>query len=340
MAYSDAKSAEAVVEITDSGIGISREEEQYLFQKFYRAENPYTRQVAGTGLGLAIAKTIIDQHQGKISVESQPGHGSTFIVRLPLHKSLKPADKAVEPLVLIIDDEKDIARLIKSYIERMGYRTALAHSSQEGLRQAHQLLPDLITLDVMLPDMDGFETIAALKRDSKTRGIPVIFLSIIQDRERGLKLGASAYLTKPIHEEVFQETVRTFLHKTIKPILVVDDDRDFCQLMEQRLVREGFSVETAHDGKEALEKIRQRSYQLILLDKNLPEKSGVEVLLNLRAERLARETPVIVVSGSAPMEDLAHEIEVLGAKKYLSKGLDLQELLAEITRFVRRGEKR
>ncbi|MBI1741829.1 response regulator [Candidatus Acetothermia bacterium] len=239
--------------------------------------------------------------------------------------------------MLIIDDEQDIARLIKSYIERMGYRTIIAHSGHEGLKQARQHQPDLITLDVLMPDMDGFETIAALKSDPKTRSIPVIFLSIIHDREKGLWLGASACLTKPIHEESFQATVRKFLKKSAQSILVVDDDLDFCQLMERRLAQEGFSVETVNDGDEALRKIHERSYQLILLDKNLPKKSGLEVLLSLRAEHLAEVTPVIMVSGSPPMQDLINEIEVLGAKKFLSKELDIQELVTEIIRFVWRA---
>jgi PAS domain S-box-containing protein len=340
-AYPDETSAQAVVEVSDTGIGMSAQDADRVFEKFYRASHEYVRRAGGTGLGLAIAKKTIDKHDGTIALSSELGRGSTFTVRLPLVRAAAGADDTgSEPrsLVLVIDDEKDIANLIKTYIERMGYRAEVAHSGQEGLRKARELRPDLITLDILLPDIDGFAAAAQLKKDAQTRSIPLIFLSIVHDRQKGLHLGASAYLTKPIDEERFRATVQQFLQSKTKPVLVVEDDPDFRRLIQRCLENRGFVVETAGDGVEALRKIKRASYQLVLLDKNLPRKSGLDVLLQMRAEGLAETTSVILVSGSPGAEVLEDQIEVLGAKKFLSKRLDLEALVAEIVDFLKTME--
>lgn len=194
-----------VVAVRDTGIGLSERDKQKLFQKFFRSDNPYVRKISGTGLGLSIAKAIVERHNSTITVTSELGQGSTFTVRLPA------LTRSQRPLVLVIEDELPIARLIATYIEKMGYRAIRAHSAREGFEQAIRLQPNLIILDVLMPDLDGFALIQHLKKHPATAHIPVIFLSIVQDKHQGLRLGASAFLTKPIDERKFYETVRALL---------------------------------------------------------------------------------------------------------------------------------
>jgi PAS domain S-box-containing protein len=317
-----------VVEVRDTGIGLSESDLQKLFQKFFRSDNPYVRKVGGTGLGLSIAKAIVERHGGTITVTSQLGQGSTFTVRLPA------LARPERPLVLVIEDEVAIARLIAKYIEKMGYRAVTAYSAREGFDQAVQLKPDLITLDVLMPDLDGFALIQQLKAHPETAHIPVIFLSIVQDRQQGLRLGASAFLTKPIDEHKFYETVRALLEPRGQPVLVVDDDRDYAQLLKRLLERQGFSVELAHDGDDALRKILSKRYQLVILDKNLPKRSGLDVLQEMRNSRSLHRVPVIVISGSAHAEEAEHTAQILGAKKFLSKKLAPQSIVEEIVQFL------
>jgi PAS domain S-box-containing protein len=317
-----------VVEVRDTGIGLSESDLQKLFQKFFRSDNPYVRKVGGTGLGLSIAKAIVERHGGTITVTSQLGQGSTFTVRLPA------LARPERPLVLVIEDEVAIARLIAKYIEKMGYRAVTAYSAREGFDQAVRLKPDLITLDVLMPDLDGFALIQQLKAHPETAHIPVIFLSIVQDRQQGLRLGASAFLTKPIDERKFYETVRALLEPRGQPVLVVDDDRDYAQLLKRLLERQGFAVELAHDGDDALRKILSKRYQLVILDKNLPKRSGLDVLQEMRNSRSLHRVPVIVISGSAHAEEAAHTAQILGAKKFLSKKLAPQSIVEEIVQFL------
>lgn len=320
------------VSVSDTGIGLSEKDLQKLFHKFYRSDHPYVRKVGGTGLGLAITKTILDRHSGKIEVASQLGQGSTFTVWLP---ALVPSDvTAPHPTVLVIEDELEIAKLIAKYIKKLGYHAETACTAHEGLEKALKLKPQLITLDVLMPDMDGFTLIRKLKSHPETAPIPVIFLSIVQDRLQGLRLGASAYLTKPIDERKFADTVRSLLEPQGQPVLVVDDDQDFAKLLQRLLQREGWSAEIAGDGEEALEKLRTKPYQLVLLDKHMPKRSGLEVLQELRNQKALAHVPVILISGTEQAEKMAQSAEILGARKFLSKKLSPQTLVQEIVRFL------
>ena len=354
-AFCDDARNEVVVEVADTGIGIAPEEREKIFEKFYRASDEYARRIGGTGLGLAIVRALVEQHQGAVAVESALGRGSTFTVRLPLVRTppSEPSPEEIEgieqrPLVLVVDDEPDIARLIETYIRRMGYRTILARTGREALQKARELRPDLITLDVLLPDMDGFRALTTLKRDPRTREIPVVFISIVQDEHQGLRLGACAYLPKPLDEERLRSVLRRFLPhpgreaETVSslPVLVVDDDPDYARLLQRALEREGYRVDIAQDGEEALDRISKRRYQLVLLDQNLPRRSGLEVLRQLRADPTTRDLPVVLISGFTPAEEVQREVEILGARKFLSKKLSLRELVREIDRVLTRISER
>jgi CheY-like chemotaxis protein/anti-sigma regulatory factor (Ser/Thr protein kinase) len=217
---------EVQIAVADSGIGIAREHMPNLFGRFYRVDNQYTREVGGTGLGLAITKAIVERHGGRVEVDSAPGAGSTFTVRLP---ALAPEEGATPQqvsaptpegdgdqrrLVLIVEDEPDVARLIASHMARYNLRTAIASTGPEGLRLAKVCRPDLITLDVMLPHMDGWEVLTHLKHDPATAAIPVLVLSILEEADQALQLGADAYLSKPIDSQKLSQAIEHIPHLT------------------------------------------------------------------------------------------------------------------------------
>jgi signal transduction histidine kinase/CheY-like chemotaxis protein len=205
------------VDIADTGIGLSKEDQAQLFSKFFRAQNRATQEVSGTGLGLAITRSLIQLHGGDVWVESAPGKGSTFSFTLPVTPSAiereTPAQAQPGKCILIVDDEPDIAKLIRRYLERAGYRTLLAHNGADALRLAQTEHPDLITLDIVLPDTSGLTVLEWLKSDSQTQTIPVILLSILGGAEEDQLLGAVDYLTKPVNERVLLQHVGRVLEK-------------------------------------------------------------------------------------------------------------------------------
>ena len=225
-----AQDGRVVVDVRDTGIGLSPDEQAQLFTRFFRARNTATRQVSGTGLALAITRSLIELHGGEIAVISAPGEGSTFTFSLPTARAAKPTRPAfADPtrpggLILVVDDEPDIANLIQRNLERGGYRALVAGSGAEALRLARAEHPDLVMLDVALPDCDGFTVLERLKSDPSTAAVPVILLSVLPETERGKLLGAVDYLTKPVGERVLLERVTRALAGDRQRLVLVADD--------------------------------------------------------------------------------------------------------------------
>jgi len=204
------------VSVTDTGIGISKEDQRKIFDRFFRADDPLVQETPGTGLGLPITASLVQMHGGQIWVESELGEGSTFTFTLPLATARVTAPSpapSIDTTVLVVEDEADIANLIRIHLEREGYTVQIAGRGEEALRMAREIQPGLITLDILLPDMDGFTLLEQLKKDSRTAHIPVIVVSIVPEREKGLRLGVVDYLGKPIDEERLIELVRRVLHR-------------------------------------------------------------------------------------------------------------------------------
>jgi len=333
------------VNVADTGIGIAPEDQEKIFDRFYRTDHPLVQEVAGTGLGLSIAKSFVKMHGGEIWVESEPGRGSTFSFTLPLAEREKelegfstpspsPMSFAPSRHVLVVEDEPDIAELIRYHLEGNRYRVTTAARGEEALAKAHQEKPDLITLDIRLPDIDGFEVLQRLKSDEKTADIPVVIVSIVPDREDGFRLGAVDYVVKPIDEGRLLSAVGAILPKE-DLILAVDDDRDTTGLIQEMLGRAGFTVKAANNGFEALAIARQEQPGLILLDLKMPGLDGYEVLKRLKQDGATQDIPVFVVTGSVTDEEIKRKkVLALGAARFLTKPFAIDDLVDEIRQVL------
>lgn len=330
----------ARVEVRDNGIGLSADEQDKLFTKFYRAKNPTTQQVGGTGLGLTITRSLVEMQGGKMEVTSTPGHGSTFSFTLPVAQRIT---QLLPPLVtppsggriLVVDDEPDIAHLIRRYLEHAHYEVLLAHNATQALHLARTEYPDLITLDILLPDADGFTVLEWLKSDSTTAHIPVIMLSMMDDSSQGKLLGAVDYLTKPIQERVLLERVGMILSDSTHMILVADDEVDLRHLIAGNLRRAGYEVIEAANGDEAVTLALQYHPGLALLDIKMPGIDGITALRTLRTESSTRNMPVIMMTASpGVLEESKSVVEALGGTTLLSKPCTIEELAMAIAQSI------
>jgi PAS domain S-box-containing protein len=333
---------EMQVSVSDNGPGIAPEDQAHLFDKFYRAGRSTGYRSGGTGLGLAIARSLVEAHKGRIWVDSTLGGGSTFSFTLPLSPEPTLASsprtaRATGPHagkhILVVEDERAIADLLRYQLEKAGYTVTTVHSGEEALRTARSSLPDLITMDILLPDIDGFEAIRRLQEDVNTRNIPVVIVSIVQDEEQALQLGVDGYLTKPIDERRLLDTVASLLANHEK-ILIVDDDADILRLLRRALRCHGFPTVTAQDGGEALAKIAAETPALVLLDLKMPGVDGYQVLRTLKSKSSTRNIPVILMTGIDAYKTNVGQVMAIGATDFLTKPFDLNELIAEIRKIL------
>jgi adenylate cyclase len=327
--------------VSDTGVGIPQEALPRIFDRFYQVDATSKRKYGGMGLGLAIARSIVEAHRGTISVQSELGKGTTFTITLPGlgEIGVDGHDELLQPpghyLVEIVDDDPDILRLFRMYLEDEGFRVITAETASTGLVLAQKLHPDAILLDVLLPDQDGFLLLETLKSDPGTTGIPVIILSIIKEKLKGLELGAAEYLVKPIGRSLLKATLNKVLSKPSQPktILIVDDEEDTLNLLRDRLAEEGFLTIAAHNGKEAIEKAIQNNPDLILLDIMMPEITGWDVMEQLKQAEGTASIPVVVLSAVSTEVDKQRGYR-MGIKHYLTKPFEVKALISEIKRVI------
>jgi signal transduction histidine kinase/DNA-binding response OmpR family regulator len=330
-------------EIKDTGIGITPEQMTRLFQEFSQADAEVTRRYGGTGLGLALSRRLCRMMGGDITAESEAGRGSTFTIRLPASVAEPIAEAAAvgatarpatgqAGTVLVIDDEETVRDLMERFLDKEGFRVVTAAGGPEGLRLAKELRPDAITLDVMMPAMDGWAVLSALKSDPDLSDIPVIMLTVLDARNLGYALGATDYLTKPIDRDRLTAVLKKYRHDL--PVLIVDDDGDIRRLLRQLLERDGYKVAEAENGREALAVLPEIAPGLILLDLMMPEMDGFEFVIELRRHERWRQIPVIVITA----RDLsAEDRQRLNGyvEKVLQKGSYSRDaLLAEVRELV------
>jgi len=322
------------VSVADTGIGISKENQAKIFERFFRADDPVVQSVSGTGLGLPITASLVEMHGGDIWVESELGKGSTFSFTLPLASVMEEKPPLPSPAgvqVMVVEDDEDVANLIRIHLEAEGHEVIVVGRGDEALRVAEEAHPVLITLDIRLPDSDGFVVLERLKKNPRTADIPVVIVSVIPDKEKGLRLGALDYVGKPIDERALLEAVRKVLHGR-GVILVVDDDRDNLSLMREALRRHGFEVRTTGLGRRALQVARQVQPALILLDLKLRDTDGYTVLQKLKSDVRTRDIPVVIMTGSLTQEELKQQDALaLGAARFMTKPFEVGDLVAEIS---------
>jgi PAS domain S-box-containing protein len=331
-------------DIQDSGIGMTDDQLNKLFQAFTQADASTTRKYGGTGLGLVITKRFAEMMGGEITVTSEFGKGSNFRVRLPLladkqhHPAPVPLPKPVAHesggVVLAIDDDPSIRDVLKSYLTKLGYDVATAGGGDEGLRLARKLKPDAIILDVMMPGMDGWMVLSALKNDPALHDIPVIMLSIIEDRGLAYSLGATEYLSKPVDSDKLAQILKKYQHPDSgSHVLVVEDDEITQDMMHTMMKKAGWKVYIAANGRIALAHLQEHAAhlpRLILLDLMMPEMDGFEFVNRLRENPAWREIPVVVLTAKDITQEDRQRLED-GVEKIFQKGaFKRDELLSEI----------
>jgi CheY-like chemotaxis protein len=312
-----------------------------IFDEFRQVDGSHTRRYGGSGLGLTLARQLARIMGGDIRVESTFGKGSTFTMRIPAvvtkavpePASALPAEAVwTSETVLVIDDDPAIRDLVQRFLIREGFRVVVATGGEEGLRLARELRPDAITLDVLMPGLDGWAVLAALKADPALAEIPVIMLTMVDDRGLGYALGAAEYLTKPLDRERLLAAVRK--HRRDLSVLVVDDDPVVRELLRRQLEAEGHRVSEAADGRAALARLREAVPGVILLDLMMPEMDGFELMEAMRLEAGWAGVPVAVLTAkdltAEDREQLTGRVE-----RVLQKGAYTKDaLLGEVRRLV------
>ena len=293
------------IAVADTGIGMTAEQQAKLFEEFTQADSSTARQYGGTGLGLAITRKLARMMGGDVTVTSEPGKGSVFTLRLPGSADSQASSSTgsagrrspTADCILVIDDDATARELIADHLKAEGFSVVTAAGGVEGLKRAKELRPTAITLDVMMPDLDGWSVLAALRQDPELADIPVIMVSIVDEHRRGIALGAAGYLTKPVDRERLHRLVSRF-RAPVPPtrVLLVEDDAVQRERMRGWLEGPQWAVREAENGREALKRIEENKPDVILLDLMMPEMDGFAVVAALQKEAGWRDIPVIVIT--------------------------------------------
>jgi PAS domain S-box-containing protein len=348
------------IAIRDSGIGIAAEDMPRLFQPFVQLDSRLARQYNGTGLGLVLVYRMVEMHGGSVTVVSEVGKGSCFTVTLPWNNQLRDnlksnslALNATETYpairkVLIVEDSPTSAAQLVRYLDELGV-AAVTHSQGEGtLKQVIEHQPDLIVLDVLLPDTSGWEVLERLKAESLTQGIPVVIMSVMDDRAYGLHLGAVEYLVKPFTRQDVQHILQRLMHTdkldapanpqdeaTASPIvLLAEDNEASIATMFDYLTVKGYQVVVARNGTEAIARAHEIQPSVILMDIQMPGMDGLEAIKRIRTQSVLSRIPIIALTALAMPGDQERCIQA-GASSYMSKPVSLRGLVSEIERHLK-----
>ncbi|HYZ40064.1 MAG TPA: response regulator, partial [Stellaceae bacterium] len=322
--------------VSDTGIGLSEEQQGRLFQAFSQADPSTTRQYGGTGLGLAITKHFCEMLGGSIAVESTPGRGSTFTITLPDRDRTAPVVAALPegaenaPLVMIVDDDPNSRDLLAATVRREGYRVIEATDGETALALAREWQPDAVTLDVLMPRMDGWAVLTAFKSDPKLAEIPVVIVTVLADRGIAVSLGAAEFLTKPVDRARLAATIRQYVYGS-GVVLVIDDESESRQIARRHLYRLGWEVAEAEDGAAALLWLSQNPRPaMILLDLLMPGMNGFAFLEEIAKHAEWREIPIVILT-AMPLGAAERELLAGRTREVIAKGADD---LAQVLRRV------
>jgi signal transduction histidine kinase/DNA-binding response OmpR family regulator len=328
--------------VSDTGVGITGEQLERIFDEFSQADASTTKEYGGTGLGLPITKKFCEMLGGSITATSEPGVGSCFEVRLPARAPTPAAEEApaaaaseARTHVLVIDDDPAARDLIGRFLVAEGFGVRTATSGEDGLRLAREEPPDLITLDVVMPQMDGWSVLQQLKAEPALAEIPVILVTITDDRNLGYALGAAEYLTKPVDWDQLGAVLRRYADAGEEPLaLVVDDEADARDMLRRGLERAGWRVAEAENGRVALERVAEAPPRLILLDLMMPEMDGFEFVVQLRRNEAWWSIPVLVITAMELTADDRARLEGNVARIIQKGSYGRDELLREVHTLV------
>jgi len=350
------------VSVVDNGIGIKQEDQERIFEAFTQADTLPDGKKEGTGLGLALTKQLVELCGGKIWVESKYGKGSKFTFTLPLIVEGKPyleVEKAAAPFeklgegltelkepllrpgqkrILVVDDDRKARSLLSVWLKEEGYAIAEASTGDEGIKKANELLPAVIVLDILMPDKDGWQVLQELKSASRTRDIPVVIASVVEEEELGFSLGAADYFVKPIDKERFLKRIVELGLGRGEKVLVVDDNPADVRLVASILEAGGNRVLRAYGGEEGVRMAKENKPALIVLDILMPDLSGFEVIERLSRDGETRDIPIIVLTikelTEEEMKMLSEQTTAIMTKMTLRR----EDFLREVERVVKLGK--
>jgi PAS domain S-box-containing protein len=334
---------EVLVAVTDTGPGIDAEGQKKLFQAFSQVDSSATRKSGGTGLGLSICQRLVELHGGRIGVHSAPGQGSTFYFTVPMFvQPNREADPGEGKIILCVDDDSQVISLYERYLKPQGYQVVPVTNPATAKDAIRRLKPYAITLDIMMPDMDGWQLLSELKNEPDIRNVPIIVCSIVEEEEKGFSLGASDYLVKPILEDDLLNALnRLNGDGSINEVLVIDDSPEDLRLMEKILLSGGkYKPVLVEGGPAGWDAILNASPEAIILDLVMPELDGFTILERLKTDPKLRDIPVLVISGAELTPEQQKKLNALG-KSLLQKGmLSQQELFAMLEKSLKRLQPR
>lgn len=329
-----------IIRVTDTGIGIAPEDHDRIFDEFRQLDSSATREFGGTGLGLAITKKLVALHSGAIWLTSAPGQGSTFYVALPASSraisETRPQPETglsqEQPHILVIDDNQEALDILTAFLTEAGYRVTQAGDGATGLELARQLQPDVITTDLMMPGITGWELIEQLKSNPVTATIPIVTVSIVDSQPLGLWPAVDAHISKPIQREALLEAIARLLtgQPGDRPILIVDDDPSARQLVADVLSSAGHASVAVDSGQAAMDWLAHNRASAVVLDLLMPDINGFQVLEHIRQQEYLADLPVLVVTAKTLSAQERIFLQQHLATLVRKQGLQRSDLLALI----------
>lgn len=345
--FSPDNKPEVMVVVTDTGQGIDEKGREKLFLPFSQVDDSPTRKTGGTGLGLSISRSFIELHGGRIGLLwSEIGKGSAFFFTLPVQQPAKQTSdlksdeilSKTEKVILAIDDDVQVIKLYERFLKTSGYKVVALTQPKLAVEKAKSLKPFAITLDVMMPEVDGWQVIHALKNDPQTRDIPVIICSILEEEEKGFSLGAADYLVKPfLQEDLVNAVYRLNRQNRIHRILVVDDSLEDQRLIQKTLAEnKNFEIYAAFDGEKALKMIQSIKPDAVILDLFMPGLDGFQLLEKIRTDNEFRNIPIIILTGADLTPEQHHQLASFSQNMLNKSFLREKDLLNHIEQALHR----